>query len=182
MSTLRSQTHPAGRTVTATGRIGCVSFLNAKPLIEGLEVAGGTGGAGGQIDLNVPSKLLADLEAGRVMVDGVDLAQIDPAWLRRQIGVVLQENFLFNRSVRDNIALADPGIDMARVMDVARLAGAHEFIVELHDVAFFAANGNRRRQIFENAALVGAIKYSQRNDRHCKGNISEFRRENNPKS
>ena len=39
------------------------------------------------------------------LVDGVDLAQIDPAWLRRQVGVVLQENFLFNRSVRDNIAL-----------------------------------------------------------------------------
>ena len=48
-------------------------------------------------------------ESGRVLVDGVDLAMVDPAWLRRQIGVVLQENVLFNRSVRDNIALADPG-------------------------------------------------------------------------
>jgi subfamily B ATP-binding cassette protein HlyB/CyaB len=47
-------------------------------------------------------------ESGRVLVDGVDLAQVDPAWLRRQIGVVLQENVLFNRSVRDNIALSDP--------------------------------------------------------------------------
>ena len=43
---------------------------------------------------------------GRVMVDGVDLAMIDAAWLRRQIGVVLQENILFNRTVRENIAVA----------------------------------------------------------------------------
>jgi subfamily B ATP-binding cassette protein HlyB/CyaB len=70
-------------------------------------------------------------ERGRVLVDGVDLAQIDPAWLRRQVGVVLQENFLFNRSVRDNIALTDPGLSMDRVMHAAKLAGAHEFILEL---------------------------------------------------
>jgi subfamily B ATP-binding cassette protein HlyB/CyaB len=70
-------------------------------------------------------------ESGRVLIDGVDLAQVDPAWLRRQIGVVLQENFLFNRSVRDNIALADVGIPMDRIIDVAKLAGAHEFILEL---------------------------------------------------
>ncbi len=70
-------------------------------------------------------------EAGRILVDDVDLAQMDPAWLRRQIGVVLQENFLFNRSVRDNIALADPGIPMERVIEAAQLAGAHEFILEL---------------------------------------------------
>jgi subfamily B ATP-binding cassette protein HlyB/CyaB len=44
------------------------------------------------------------------MVDGADLAQMDPAWLRRQVGVVMQENFLFNRSVRENIALTDPGL------------------------------------------------------------------------
>ncbi len=70
-------------------------------------------------------------ERGRVLVDGVDLAQVDPAWLRRQVGVVLQENFLFNRSVRDNIALTDPGIAMERVIQAAQLAGAHEFILEL---------------------------------------------------
>lgn len=47
-------------------------------------------------------------EGGRVLVDGNDLALTDPAWLRRQIGVVLQENLLFNATVRDNIALSDP--------------------------------------------------------------------------
>jgi ATP-binding cassette, subfamily B, bacterial HlyB/CyaB len=70
-------------------------------------------------------------ESGRVLVDGMDLALADPAWLRRQIGVVLQENVLFNRSVRDNIALADPAMPMERVVAAARLAGAHDFILEL---------------------------------------------------
>lgn len=69
--------------------------------------------------------------AGRVLVDGVDVAQIDPAWLRRQIGVVLQENLLFNRSVRENIALANPAMPLEAVTAAATLAGAHEFIVRL---------------------------------------------------
>jgi subfamily B ATP-binding cassette protein HlyB/CyaB len=70
-------------------------------------------------------------ERGRVLVDGMDLALADPSSLRRQIGVVLQENILFNRSVRDNIALSDPGAPLAKVMEAATLAGAHEFILEL---------------------------------------------------
>ena len=70
-------------------------------------------------------------ERGRVLVDGHDLALADPAWLRRQLGVVLQENFLFNRSVRENIALADPAAPLERVIHAAKLAGAHEFILEL---------------------------------------------------
>ena len=56
---------------------------------------------------------------------------VDVAWLRRQIGVVLQENVLFNRSIRENIALADPGMPMERVIAAAKLAGAHDFILEL---------------------------------------------------
>ncbi len=70
-------------------------------------------------------------EAGRVLIDGVDLAMVDTAWLRRNIGVVLQENFLFNRSIRENIALANPGLPMEAVVQAAKLAGAHEFILEL---------------------------------------------------
>ena len=70
-------------------------------------------------------------ERGRVSIDGHDLALADPAWLRRQLGVVLQENFLFNRSIRENIALADPGSPLERVIDAANLAGAHDFILEL---------------------------------------------------
>jgi subfamily B ATP-binding cassette protein HlyB/CyaB len=70
-------------------------------------------------------------DQGRVLIDGMDLAVVDPAWLRRQIGVVLQENLLFNRSVGDNIALADPAAPMDRVMGAAQAAGAHDFILEL---------------------------------------------------
>src|SRR5262252_765537 len=70
-------------------------------------------------------------ERGRVLVDGMDLAMSDPSWLRRQIGVVLQENVLFNRSVRENIALSDPAMPMERVIAAANLAGAHDFILEL---------------------------------------------------
>jgi subfamily B ATP-binding cassette protein HlyB/CyaB len=68
---------------------------------------------------------------GRLLVDGVDLMLVDPAWLRRQIGVVLQENELLNRSVRDNIALADPTASMERVIQSATMAGAHDFILQL---------------------------------------------------
>ena len=70
-------------------------------------------------------------ETGRVMVDGHDLALLDPAWLRRQVGVVLQENILFNSSIKDNIALSDPSHSMERIIQAAKLAGAHEFILEL---------------------------------------------------
>ncbi|CAB3752651.1 Toxin RTX-I translocation ATP-binding protein [Paraburkholderia solisilvae] len=70
-------------------------------------------------------------QRGRVAIDGHDLALVDAASLRRQIGVVLQESVLFNRSVRDNIALADPGAPLDAIIRAARLAGAHDFIVEL---------------------------------------------------
>ncbi len=82
------------------------------------------------------TKLLQRLyvpEAGRVLIDGIDLTVADVAWLRRQVGSVLQENVLFNRSIRDNIALADPGMPMERIIAAAELAGAHEFILGLPD-------------------------------------------------
>jgi ATP-binding cassette, subfamily B, bacterial HlyB/CyaB len=67
------------------------------------------------------------------LIDGIDLVVADVSWLRRQVGSVLQENVLFNRSIRDNIALADPSMGMERVIDAAELAGAHEFILQLPD-------------------------------------------------
>jgi subfamily B ATP-binding cassette protein HlyB/CyaB len=70
-------------------------------------------------------------EQGRVCIDGIDISLIDAAQLRRQIGVVLQENFLFNRSVRENIAIADPAAPLEQVIAAATLAGAHEFVSEL---------------------------------------------------
>lgn len=70
-------------------------------------------------------------ERGRILIDGMDLSIMDTSSLRRQIGVVLQENMLFNRTIRENIALSDPSASLERVIEVAKLAGAHEFIVEL---------------------------------------------------
>jgi ATP-binding cassette, subfamily B, bacterial HlyB/CyaB len=70
-------------------------------------------------------------KSGRVLIDGIDVSLIDPSWLRRQIGVVLQESVLFNCSVRDNIALADRSMPIERIIAAARTAGAHDFILEL---------------------------------------------------
>ncbi|MFT4824831.1 MAG: subfamily B ATP-binding cassette protein HlyB/CyaB [Halioglobus sp.] len=80
------------------------------------------------------AKLLQRLyvpEAGRILVDGIDLAMVDIGWLRRNIGVVQQESFLFNRTVRDNIALANPGLPFERIVQCAKVSGAHEFILDL---------------------------------------------------
>lgn len=70
-------------------------------------------------------------DSGRVLIDGVDIAQVETAWLRRQIGVVLQENFLFAGSIKENIAIAMPNIDDAAVQQAAELAGAAEFIKDM---------------------------------------------------
>ena len=101
-------------------------------------------------------------ESGRVLVDNVDLAMVDTAWLRRQVGVVLQENLLFNRTVRENISLADPGMPMERVVAAAKMAGAHEFIAELAEgydtlVGERGSNlsGGQRQRIAIARALIG---------------------------
>jgi subfamily B ATP-binding cassette protein HlyB/CyaB len=101
-------------------------------------------------------------ESGRVLIDGVDIALVDVAWLRRQVGVVLQENVLFNRSVRDNIALTDPSLPTERVIAAAQLAGAHEFILELpegYDTVVgergASLSGGQRQRIAIARALIG---------------------------
>lgn len=70
-------------------------------------------------------------EKGVVEIDGVSVAEMEPNWLRRQTGVVLQENYLFSGSVRENIAIAAPSTSMDAIIQVAKIAGAHEFILEL---------------------------------------------------
>lgn len=96
------------------------------------EVIGIVGRSGsGKSTLTKLVQRLYTPEQGRVLVDGIDISLIDAAQLRRQIGVVLQENLLFNRSVRENIAIADPAAPIEAVMHAANLAGAHEFVSEL---------------------------------------------------
>ncbi|HFU0365613.1 TPA: type I secretion system permease/ATPase, partial [Vibrio parahaemolyticus] len=72
-------------------------------------------------------------ENGQVLIDGHDLALADPNWLRRQVGVVLQDNVLLNRSIFDNITLSNPGMSIEKVICAAKLAGAHDFISELRE-------------------------------------------------
>jgi ATP-binding cassette, subfamily B, bacterial HlyB/CyaB len=96
------------------------------------EVIGIVGRSGsGKSTLTKLVQRLYTPERGRVLADGIDLALADASSLRRQIGVVLQENVLFSRSIRDNIALADPGAPLEAVIQAAKLSGAHEFILEL---------------------------------------------------
>lgn len=100
--------------------------------VQSGEIIGIVGRSGsGKSTLTKLIQRLYVAESGRVLVDGVDLKMVDTAWLRRNIGVVQQESFLFNRTVRENIALASPGLPMEHVVQAAKLAGAHDFILEL---------------------------------------------------
>lgn len=101
-------------------------------------------------------------ERGRVLVDGMDLALADVSSLRRQIGVVLQDNMLFNRSIRENIALTDPGAPLETVMQAAKMAGAHDFILELpegYDTVVgehgASLSGGQRQRVAIARALIG---------------------------
>ncbi|MEQ9244562.1 MAG: type I secretion system permease/ATPase [Nitratireductor sp.] len=99
--------------------------------------------------------------SGQVLIDGVDLAMADPAMLRRRMGIVLQESFLFNGSVRENIALGDPRAAPEDIDRAAKLAGAHDFISTLpngYDTPVGerggALSGGQRQRIAIARALV----------------------------
>ncbi|MEH2330349.1 peptidase domain-containing ABC transporter [Nostoc sp.] len=80
------------------------------------------------------SKLLQRLyqiESGRILIDGFDIKSADLASLRQQVSVVLQEDFLFNGSILENITLGSPDITAEQVVEAARLAVAHDFISQL---------------------------------------------------
>lgn len=68
---------------------------------------------------------------GTIFIDGIDIRNINPVWLRTNIGIVLQENFLFSGTIRDNIALPRPNISMEGIIQAAQIAGAHEFISKM---------------------------------------------------
>ncbi len=68
---------------------------------------------------------------GTIYIDGIDIRNINPVWLRTNIGIVLQENYLFSGTIRENIALPRPNMSMEGIVQVAKIAGAHEFISKL---------------------------------------------------
>jgi subfamily B ATP-binding cassette protein HlyB/CyaB len=68
---------------------------------------------------------------GTIYIDGIDIRNINPVWLRTNIGIVLQENYLFSGTIKDNISLPRPNIPMEGIVQVSQISGAHEFISKL---------------------------------------------------
>jgi ATP-binding cassette subfamily B protein len=115
------------------------SYLEGRPVLEHLDldldagttlaVIGHTGSGKTTLASLIPR--FYDADSGRVLVDGVDVRDVTLASLRRAIGVIAQDPFLFSTTVRDNIAFGLPELSDAEVERVARLAQAHEFIERL---------------------------------------------------
>lgn len=131
--------------------------------VKGGEIIGIVGSSGsGKSTLMKLLQRLHTPQKGRILADGINVSQVEPSWIRRQIGVVLQESVLFNRSIRDNIALTNPSLPIEQVELAARLAGADEFIRALPQ-AYDTVVGERgatlsagqRQRIALARALVG---------------------------
>lgn len=90
----------------------------------------GATGAGKSSIINLLSRFY-DINRGTITIDGVDVHDYDLATLRRQIGVVLQDVFLFSDTIENNITLGDPGITREQIVEAAKLVGVHEFIMQL---------------------------------------------------
>lgn len=102
--------------------------------IEAGEMVGlvGHSGAGKSTLTNIITRLY-DVEEGAILIDGINVKDIAIADLRSQIGMVLQDVFLFSGSIAENIAYAKPGATMAEIIRAARIANAHDFIMRLPD-------------------------------------------------
>lgn len=112
---------------------------NQEPILRGISFkvqpgmfVGIVGRSGsGKSTLSKLLQRLYSVESGRILIDGFDIKSADLASLRQQISVVLQEDFLFNGSILENITLGNPDITAEQVVEAARLAAAHDFISEL---------------------------------------------------
>ena len=74
---------------------------------------------------------LFDPSEGRVLLDGMDVRDFDPHWLRRQVGMVMQDSFLFSGTIAENIAVGEPDADLDRLLEVARLACVQDFVSDM---------------------------------------------------
>jgi ATP-binding cassette subfamily B protein len=103
-----------------------------------------------------------DVESGAVLLDGIDVRDVGLHDLRREVGIVFEDTFLFNETIRANIAFSDPDAPRVAVERAARLAGAHEFIdalpdgydTEIGERGFGLSGGQRQRIAIARAILA----------------------------
>ncbi len=127
---------------------------------ECIAIVGATGAGKSTLLSLIPR--FYDVSAGCVSIDGVDVRQMDLDDLRRRIGLVFQENFLFSNTVAANIAFGNPQASRRDVESAARIAAAHDFITALPDgydtiVGEYGANlsgGQRQRLALARAILL----------------------------
>jgi ATP-binding cassette, subfamily B, bacterial len=127
---------------------------------EAVAVVGPTGSGKTTVARLVPR--FYDVDAGRVLLDGVDVRNVKVHDLRHSVGIVFEDTFLFSDTVRDNIAFADPQAPMDDVRRAARLAGADEFIDDMPDgfetivgeQGFTLSGGQRQRLAIARAVLA----------------------------
>lgn len=148
----------------------CFSYLPDGPItldqvsvtIKKGEVVGvvGRSGSGKSTLVRLLNKLYRP-DNGQILFDGQDINQIDPVWLRQQIGVVLQDNVLFATTVKNNIAMGDPTLSLEKVIEAAQMVGAHDFIMQMphgYDTVLEERGGNlsggQRQRIAIARALV----------------------------
>ncbi len=135
--------HPKDVTIRGHIRFENVTFgyRSYEPVLEKInfdvqpgEMIGlvGASGSGKSTLINLIMRLY-DADDGRILVDDIDLREFSKAGLHNQIGVVLQETFLFTGSIYDNIRYAKPEATKAEVIQAAKMANAHEFIVKFPD-------------------------------------------------
>jgi len=92
----------------------------------------GATGAGKTSIINLLSRFY-EYNKGTIEIDGTDIRDFEPAFLSQQVGVVLQDVFLFSDSIYNNITLNNPNISLDRVKEAAKKVGAHKFIEKLPD-------------------------------------------------
>jgi ATP-binding cassette, subfamily B, multidrug efflux pump len=98
---------------------------------ETIALVGATG-AGKSSTINLLSRFY-EINKGKILIDGIDLQQYELNSLRKQIGVVLQDVFLFSDTIEKNISLGDPNISREKIIEAAKLVGANDFIERLPD-------------------------------------------------
>ncbi|MHB8465556.1 MAG: ABC transporter ATP-binding protein, partial [Acidimicrobiales bacterium] len=127
---------------------------------EAVALVGATGSGKSTVAKLVPR--FYDVTGGEVTLDGVDIRRLRLGELRRAVGIVFEDTFLFSDTIRTNIAFADPSATDEQVERAARLAGAHDFIVGLPDGygtrigerGFSLSGGQRQRLALARATLA----------------------------